>query len=431
MENYQTPIRPKKFRLLGMTIPQLALLAGLGVVQLVIIVLALKFIVFAPKDNVADIGTSPEAKAVETVLALKPTLTATPIPDFTTAVLTIDDLPIGFASGPDESYDIDFKVFFEGTDLHPVNRFTLYELQKDQFVVGWTFAFNTTRDREKFDIIVAHPDPLFAAYKQHWGEVDVSEQEQLEKSVPIGELSTGWKVIASGVDVDLRSDMVLFSQKNYGGIVMVLYNSKEPPVIGAWEVAQKLNNRALDVLVNGPIPTPVVIAYNDLTGVKLTQADLPAGFQAVPDADLQFDEASRSEMESGGMRVAGIFGFHYDKPNAEEFVLGFTFLFSNTIGKAVMDQMLASDELLDAMFEPTPTQKRQSLTITKPVGDRALSTAIMEMTETGGIRCDVFVFRRGYVGVVLFHIYTPGRRQITVEDLAVKMDAQIKGLASP
>ena len=70
-----------------------------------------------------------------------------------------------------------------------------------------------------------------------------------------------------------------------------------------------------------------------------------------------------------------------------------------------MDQMLASDELLDAMFEPTPTQRRQPFTINKPIGDRALVTAIMEMTETGGVRCDVLVFRRGHVGVALFYIY--------------------------
>ena len=65
-------------------------------------------------------------------------------------------------------------------------------------------------------------------------------------------------------------------------------------------MAQKLDNRIMDVMVNGPIPTPVVIAYENLAGVKLTLEDLPAGFQAVPEAELAFDDASRTEIEIGG-----------------------------------------------------------------------------------------------------------------------------------
>jgi hypothetical protein len=228
-----------------------------------------------------------------------------------------------------------------------------------------------------------------------------------------------------------HSDTVLFSHKNFGAIVKVLYNRDQPPLIGAWEVAQKLDNRIMDVMVNGPIPTPVFIAYESLAGAKLTLEDLPAGFQAVPDAELAFDPGSEADMKSGGMRIAGVFGFKNERANAEEYILGYTFQFSSTIGKAAMDQLLANDELLDAMFEPTPTQKRQILEVTKPIGDRALSTAIMEMTQTGGIRCDVLVFRRGHVGAALFYIYVTGRRQTTVEDLAFKLDMKIQALASP
>ena len=43
MDNYQTPVQKKKPRILGMTLPQIGLLAGMIVVQLVILVLALKY----------------------------------------------------------------------------------------------------------------------------------------------------------------------------------------------------------------------------------------------------------------------------------------------------------------------------------------------------------------------------------------------------
>jgi hypothetical protein len=255
--------------------------------------------------------------------------------------------------------------------------------------------------------------------------------EQLESSIPIGEMSSGWKIVTSGVKMYLRSDMVLFSHKNYGGVVMVIYDSDKIPVIGAWEVAQKLENRITDVLLNGPVPTPFVMAFNDLASVKLLPEDLPPGFTAMPDSELEVDQASKSELEKSGLRFVGVFGLANDKPNAEEIVFGYTFQYTDTLGMAIMDQLLASNVMLDIMFPPTPTQRRQPLTITKPIGDRALSTAVMEMTQTGGVRCDVLVFRRGHVGAALFYMYVTGRRQTTVEDLAVKLDAKLLDLSTP
>ena len=76
-----------------MTLPQVGLLAGLIVVQLVILVLALKYIVFAPKDD------QPLAIPIPNCRHPPPTLAPTPLPDLTTAVLTLDDLPAGFIPG--------------------------------------------------------------------------------------------------------------------------------------------------------------------------------------------------------------------------------------------------------------------------------------------------------------------------------------------
>jgi hypothetical protein len=425
MDNYQTPVKKNKIRILGMTLPQIGLLAGMIVVQLVILVLALKYIVFAPKDNVP-----PPATPIAVAPILQPTLAPTPIPDLSTAVLTIDDLPAGFIPALEDVHNIDFNESYPEIDIHPVNKFTFYEKEKEQIVLGWTFAFSTPEEREKFDIFVMHPNAMFKLIDNPSATPESLKGSELGEPSPIGELSTGWSVPADDPIMNY-SDIVVFSHKNFGGIVEVFYKKNQVPVIGAWEVAQKLDNRIMDVLVNGPIPTPVVIAYQDLTGVKLNQEDVPDGFQSIPEAELALDEASRSEMETVGIRVAGVFGFNYERPNFEETILGFTFQFTSTLGKVVMDQMLAGDELLDAMFPPTPTQRKQPFTINKPIGDRALGTAIMEMGEAGGVRCDVLVFRREYVGVALFHIYHTGIRQTNVETLALKLDAKIQALASP
>jgi len=426
MDNYQTPLSKKKTRILGMTLPQIGLLAGMIVVQLVILVLALKFFVFAPEEPI-----QPTVTPVAFVPLVQPTLAPTPIPDLSTAVLTIDDLPAGFIAAPDESDALDFNDLFPDIDFRPVNKFTLYELQAEQLVVGWTFMFTTPEEREKFDILITHPNDMFYTDNTFQENPESLEKNKLGKSSPIGELSTGWTGGVPDLSIADQADMVLFSYKNYGGVVMIFYDSKASPVIDVWEVAHKLDNRILDVMVNGPIPTPVVLTFDALAGVKLTLADLPAGFETIPETELEQDRAALAELDPETMRIVGVFGFENNKKNAEETVLGYTFQFSSTIGKAVMDQILAGDEVLDIWFPSTPTQKRQPLTINKPIGDRVLSTAVMDMTETGGIRCDLLVFRRGYVGAVLFHIYHTGMRQTNVEDLALKLDALIQGLASP
>jgi hypothetical protein len=424
MDNYQTPLRNQKTRLLGMTTPQVGLLAGMIVVQLVILVVALRYIVFAPKAPVI-----PTVTPVSVVAPVVPTLAPTPLPDLSSAVLTLDDLPAGFIPA-DEAKIIDFNEVYTDVTFRPVGKFELYDPNNDQIVFGWAFAFTTPEERQQFDIFVMHPNALFEQIDNSGATPESLQGSELGKPNPIGEVSSGWSVPVDDRGKDF-SDMVLFSHKNFGGIVEIIYPGDQKPVIGAWELAQKLDHRINDVLVNGPIPTPVVISYADLLGVKLTLEDVPAGFQAIPEADLALDEASRGEMEGVGMRVAQVFGFTYDRPNVEETILGFTFQFTSTLGKAVMDQMLAGDELLNAMFPPTPTQRRQPLTINKPVGDRALATAIMEMTEAGGVRCDVLVFRRGYTGAVLFHIYHTGMRQTNVEALALKLDAKFLSLGAP
>jgi hypothetical protein len=426
MYDYQTPIRKKSPHILGMTVPQLGLLAGLVVVQLVIIGLALKFFVFTPQEAVLPTVTP------VTFASLAPSASIpTPVLDFTTAVLTIDDLPAGFFPPPDNVPAIDFKEEYPKIKFQPANKFTLYEREHDQFVNGWTFVFTTTQARENFDILVAHPNDMFYNLDNPDEGVKSLEGSELGKPNPIGELSTGWTVYIVGNSYVDRADVVLFSHKNFGGVVEVLYSHDQTPVVSAWEVAQKLDSRITDVLVNGPIPTPVVIPFERLAGVKLTLDDLPAGFQVTSQEDLGQDTSWMLSVKPKSMHVAEVFDYQSEKENAEEYIMGYTFQFTSTFGMAMMDQILMDQELLDYWFPDSPTQRRQPLEITRPIGDRAVSTAIMYITEKGGLRCDALAFRRGHVGAVLLYIYIPGRRQTTVEDLAVKLDARLKNLASP
>ena len=136
-------------------------------------------------------------------------------------------------------------------------------------------------------------------------------------------------------------------------------------------------------------------------------------------------------MEIGDMQLASVFGFGSDRQYSEETVLGYTFQFSGTLGKASWDNLLTSPFLLNALLAPDSAQEWRSFTANRLVGDAAFSNAVTPTGQTGSTRIDAFVFRRGSTGVVLLYTYQLGRRQTTVEDLAKKLDAKIQALASP
>jgi len=409
-----------------MTLPQVGLLAGLIVVFLVILALGLKYVVYAPPKG----PVVPTVTPVDLASLLGPTLEPTPVPDYTTAVLTIDEMPDTFRGGRGAG-SINFNEFFEGVDLSPASSSTLFEVEKKQTVVGWTFAYTTSLDRDNFNAFVAYPDPLFDAYRKRWDESVLTEWAELENPIQIGGLSSGWKVVTLGPDIYMRMDVVLFSRVGFGGMVVILNDSDQAPVVGAWEAARKLDARIQDVLAHGPIPISVVVAYQDLSGLKLNQEDLPPGFEIITDTALALDEASLLVMDGAKLRIAEMFGFYYGKTNAEETVLGYTYLFTETRSKSAMDIIMTNDLLLSALYPPGRGLAWQRMTGTRPIGDLAQGSILIGLGENGDTRCDAILFHRGYVGVALFHVYHTGVWKTSVQDLALKLDAKLQALASP
>jgi hypothetical protein len=428
MNDYQTPIRKKTY-LMGMTLPQLGLLGGMGAVMLVIVVLGLKLVLFAPPVTVVPTVTPVDLSSIAPQLASGQT--PTPAPDLSTAVLTIDDLPAGFVPATGNTQEFDFNKLYPAIDIHPVGQFVFYEINQQQYVVGWTFAFATSAERENFDMLVVHPNAMFYSAGKPQATPETLKGSELGNSSPIGELSTGWASLASSDGKEANSDVVLFSHKNFGGIVEVFYDPKQTPVIGAWMAARELDDRIMDVTVNGPVPTPVAVAFDDLVKLNLTLADLPAGFKAMADSEIKYDQKARADLATEGVQIAGEFGFEITKTNYEEFVLGYTYLFSTTVGKALMDSLLSSEDMLNAIYTPSKDQGWEQwkvTTVNKPIGERAYSAALMGMSTSGGIRMDLLTFRRGHVGVMLLHGYHTGRWQITVEALGDIMDKKIETL---
>jgi hypothetical protein len=424
--DFQTPIHDPKTRILGLTIPQLLLLGGMGLVQLVILVLALKYIVFAPPPEIIPTVTP----VAITPLAL-PTPTATPIPDFSTAMISSGDLPVGFVAAPDDPTSFDFNKLHPNFNIHPVDQFAFYQVEQGQYVIGWFFVLTNPQERDKFSAFVRQPVDLLVTSGNPGDSGKSIDPYKLANPYLIGELSTGWSADISSEAYSGQSDFVLFSYKNLGGIIEVRYQTSQTPLVDVWDVATLLNDRLMRVLESGPIPTPVVIPIEDLGSVKLSQEDVPAGFEPVPDADIPVDEVARAQMAADGMQIVSTYGYRYPVINHEEFVIGYTFSFSNTMGTNAMDAALSSDPVVFALLPPERVEKILSSPINKSIGDRFLTFAFMEVGGTVNQRIDMIVFRRGYVGVVLYHAHYLGMWQTTLEDPAIHLDIKIQTLATP
>ncbi len=432
MYDYKTPIRKKTY-LLGLTLPQLGLLAGMGIVMLVILVLGLKLVVFAPPAQIVPTVTPIVLPTQPSVPQSEAAQAPTPLPDLSTGLLALEDLPAGFVPAADENKIYDFNKSYPKVDFQPANQFAFTDAEGGQYVIGWVFMFTTAAEQEKFNTFIARPNELFSSAdfaEDKDGKVTV-EVTKLENPIPIGELSTGWSLKLTS-DKTKHADIVLFSHKNLGGIVKFLNKSGQPSAIGAWEAAQMLDNRLMKELDTGPIPTPVVIAVGDLAGASLMLENLPTDFQPVPESDLHFDETARAELTAIGVQTVREFGFQITKPGYEEFILGYTYLFSSTMVEASMNTLLSNDAMWKTIYSLEGKDIRweqwKPLNINKDFGDWDYAAFLTGMSDKGGIRLDLLNFRRGRVGVMLLHGYHSGMWKITIEKLGQIMEQKIETL---
>jgi hypothetical protein len=143
------------------------------------------------------------------------------------------------------------------------------------------------------------------------------------------------------------------------------------------------------------------------------------------------DDASLLVMEGAKLRIAEMFGYHFGQVNAEETVLGYTYVYSGTRSQSALDVIMTGDLLLSALYPPGRGLAWQRNVVTKPLGDIALGSVLIGLGDTANFRCDAILFRRGNVGAALFHIYHTGVWKVTLQDLALKLDAKLQALPAP
>lgn len=183
-----------------------------------------------------------------------------------------------------------------------------------------------------------------------------------------------------------------------------------------------------------PMPAaPVAPGQPDLSGVMLTIADLPSGFQAASPETMAPIAAGFSQAPF--FDVAGASGFTMAHPEGPELIVTFGGVFAED--NPLREDAPATQKPLYAVYMFIIGTGTQEIT-----GDGQLSGLEGIGQESRGyfglanlnerpVRVDLVVFRRGTAGIYVFHLYPQSRAPaISVIDLARLLDMRLSAATS-
>lgn len=178
-----------------------------------------------------------------------PTATAMPRA-LANAVLTLEDLPSGFEA-------ISLNEFGLSKEDLSVEGFTVEEIfafmGNDPFemIMGFTTLLPTQLDRAGFDLALGQPEFLMDSFVGGMGATDIQEQKELTYLNDIGDASVGFTMVADMGGIPMRMDMVVFRRDMAGAFIFVFYIDGSVPALTVDEVANKLDDRFVEVLMPG------------------------------------------------------------------------------------------------------------------------------------------------------------------------------------
>ena len=156
----------------------------------------------------------------------------------------------------------------------------------------------------------------------------------------------------------------------------------------------------------------------------LEPADLPAGFEQVPPANLGLAVGDSVDI---GTTVASSFAFGHSEHF--ELLWGYTTMLPGQEEQLTFDSLLNQDDLvafLSAALAPEDVLEVLVLPVPSGVGDT--SAGITAVFNTGGrqSRVDTLAFRQGKVGMLLFLAYGDGELpSISLDELAVILSERV------
>ncbi len=176
-----------------------------------------------------------------------PTLTPVPRPDISSAVLTLDDLPVGFEEFTLEELGMSMADF-SGEGFQPEHIFVFVNTKKFQMILGFNFLLTDKLDRVAFDLAVSQPELTLPALVKGIGTENVRDEKLLEGMEDIGDLRIGMTMVANMQGLSTQVDVLMFRRDVIGEMIMSMTLEGQTPNITIHDLGRKLDQRVQDTL---------------------------------------------------------------------------------------------------------------------------------------------------------------------------------------
>jgi len=182
-----------------------------------------------------------------------PSATPQPTPDFSSAVLKMEDLPEGFVEIPSSEMMALFESAEEEQGFDYRSIFMFMNPNTFEIVIGMTMEMTSTMSQVSADMALNNPDILIGPMVSGIsGQGDVSEQEPISGLAGIGDASTGMTMVVNMQGVKTRFDIGLFRQDTVLGLMMVMYQDGSTPSVSLEKLMPILDQRINAVLKSTP-----------------------------------------------------------------------------------------------------------------------------------------------------------------------------------
>jgi branched-chain amino acid transport system substrate-binding protein len=191
-------------------------------------------------------------------------------------------------------------------------------------------------------------------------------------------------------------------------------------------------NTSTTAATNTPTLSLTRVPTVDTKGVVLTLADLPPGFEAMPEEE---EKTLFASMQEGTEGIGFQQPFAFINPRPIEFVLGFHMLATGRLDQLGFDASLQNDQgllkLLVSGFGDKASEAK-ILPELNNIADASIGMTVVAAPDDANLRMDVVAFRRGPMAAFVFVMYPNGSKPvITVGDVARKLDAKaVKALGT-
>jgi hypothetical protein len=165
-------------------------------------------------------------------------------------VLTLEDLPSGFEAIPIDEFGL-AKEDLSSDEFTVEGIFAFFEAERFEVVMGFTTLILTRLEQAGFDVSLRQPDSLMESFIEGMGATEVLEREELAHLNDIGDASTGLTLVAEIADIPMRMDVTIFRRDIVGAFVLVMYLEGDDPIVTLDEIANKLDDRIVEVLPLG------------------------------------------------------------------------------------------------------------------------------------------------------------------------------------